>query len=154
MKYIILIISFSTLITFSESCKKNTANKENSDIPTSIAGSWELRQSSGGMMPGANDYPKGNGNILKFINTNYETYENGRLIKSGQYFIIRDTTVEANVCLVLPAGRYTNRIIYDSSYNTTKEFIEISNNKLTFISGCYAYDAGHSSEYERLENIR
>ena len=110
-------------------------------------GNYEKR--SAAMNPIINKFPPGNGNILKYTNTNYEIYENGQLVKSGKYTIISDTTVEASVCPVFPAGQYTNRIIYDSNDNAAKEFIQISNNKLTFISGCYALDAGHSSEYER-----
>lgn len=130
------------------SCKKNNA-KENTDTTISIIGSWELRQTSAAMNPAITNYPAGNGNILKFTTSAYETYSNGQLVKAGNYLIIKDTTVAENICLEFPAGQYTNRIVYDNNYNNTKIFVQISKNQLTFISGCYAYDAGHTSQYER-----
>ncbi len=42
--------------------------------------------------------------------------------------------------------QFTNLIIYDTSYNAPKIFIQISDNKLTFISGWYASDGRCSSE--------
>ena len=72
------------------------------------------------------------------------------IVKKGSYTLISDTTFEENVCLVVPAGEYTTRIIYDGKYDSTKEFIQVSDDKLTFHSGCYAFDAGQYSEFERL----
>ena len=106
------------------------------------------------MNPVVNNYSEGNGNIIKFSETNYEMYENGQLKKSGPYSVLEDTTVEETVCLVFPDGQFTNRIIYDNDYNASKIFLEISGNKLSFVSGCYAVDAGHRSEYERELNDR
>jgi hypothetical protein len=148
MKQILLAILFGGFIISIESCKKvNT--KQNIDIASSIIGSWELRQSSAAMNPTPKNYTVGNGNILKFTIDNYETYVNGTLVKKGLYAITMDTTVEANVCLVFSKDQFANRIIFDSAYNMPKIFIQISGDKLTFISGCYAYDAGDSEEYEK-----
>ena len=144
MKQIILSACLITFIACFVSCRK-----ENKDISTSIIGTWELRHSSAAMNPTTNNYPRGNGNLLKFTNDSYEIYKNNQLVQSGYYTIVNDSTVEENVCLVFSAGRFTNRIIYDGNYNDSKQFIEISNNKLTFISGCYALDDGHTSEYEK-----
>jgi len=152
MSRILIAIYFGAFITFFAACKKDNA-KEDSRNFTSIIGTWELRQLSAAMWP-TNNYLPGNGNILKFTNADYETFENGQLVKNGQYAIIKDTTVEENVCLVLPGNEYTNRIIYDSNYIAVKKFIQISNNKLTIISGCYALDAGSTLTYERQESNR
>ena len=115
----------------------------------SIVGDWELRQTSAAMMPGEVNHAVGNGTILKFSGTNYEKYANGQLVKSGQYAIIPDATVEKSVCLVYAKNKFANRIEYDGN-DSDKVFFQISGNKLTFVSGCYALDAGHSSVYERL----
>jgi hypothetical protein len=147
---VILAICFGIFMIYFESCKKDSSGK-NPSISTSIIGTWELRKTSGGMMPGEKTYPQGNGNILKFTGTSYEAYENGQLADSGKYTISEDATVEENVCLEFPDNQYTHRIIYDSSSFYRKNFIQISNGKLSFISGCYALDGGYSSEYVRQE---
>ena len=131
-------------------CNKDQAKKSDNN-QDSIVGDWELRKTSGGMMPGEQVYPSGNGDILKFEDGRYERYINGALIKSGEYEIVSDNTVSQSVCLVMPDGQFTNRIIYDNDTVSEKVFIQISNNRLTFISGCYALDGGHSSEYERQD---
>ncbi len=103
------------------------------------------------MMQGVVNHPVGNGTILKFTGTTYERYANGQLVKSGQYAIIPDATVEKSVCLVYAKNQFANRIEYDGN-SDEKVFFQVANNKLTFVSGCYALDAGHSSVYERLAN--
>jgi hypothetical protein len=89
--------------------------------------------------------------MLKFDNGHYERYENGVLTKSGKFEIVSDNTVNQSVCLEMPNGQFTSRIIYDNDAAIEKVFIQVSNNTLTFISGCYALDGGHSSEYERQD---
>jgi hypothetical protein len=150
MKLIIAVtICFSTFIILSGSCKKEKADKGCIDLSNSLAGTWELRQTSAAMNPVVSNYPAGNGNILKFMNDNYEKYSNGQLVSSGRFSIVSDPTVETSICLVFPAGQFSNRIVYDSNNSAPKEFIQISNGKLIFISGCYALDAGQKSEYQR-----
>jgi hypothetical protein len=146
MKHIILSVGLLIAITCFVGCKKDNPKENNS---TSIIGTWELRSTTAAMEPGEKTYPPGNGDVLKFTATEYEVYKNNQLVKSGQYKIIPDSTVTQNVCLEFAAGRYPNRIIYDTALNNTKEFMEISGNKLTFIAGCYAYDAGHTLTYEK-----
>jgi len=148
MKQTLITILLSVFIISFENCKKNST-KQNSNIASSIIGNWELRQTSAAMNPTPKNYTPGNGNILKFTDTNYETFANGALVKKGQYAITSDATVETNVCLVFSNGQFANRIIFDTAYNTSKVFIQISADKLTFISGCYAYDAGHTEEYQK-----
>lgn len=142
-------ICLTTFIILSGSCKKEIADKGCIDLSNSPVGTWELRQTSAAMNPVVSNYPAGNGNILKFVNGNYEKYLNGQLVSSGRYSIISDPTVGTSVCLVFPAGQFSNRIVYDSNNNAPKEFIQILNGKLVFVSGCYAIDAGHRSEYQR-----
>jgi hypothetical protein len=134
-------LCFGTLFLFVVSCKK-----ESNVISNSIEGLWELRRASG-MFSTA--YPPGNGHIIKFTDNNYEISVNGQITQSGRYSIVPDSTAESATCLVIPAGQYTNRIIYDNNVTAKKVFIEISGNSLVFLSGCFAYDAGSSSEYAR-----
>lgn len=146
------IILGSLSITF-QSCKKNDGKKD-PDIRTSLVGTWELRQTSGAMIPAPTLYPQGNGNILKFTEENYLLLKNGQILKSGKYVVVEDTTVEKNVCLIMPRGEYTHRIVYDGDYAATKVFIDINSKSLKFVSGCYAFDAGHREEYEKVPVIQ
>lgn len=107
-----------------------------------ILGIWELRQTSGGMMPGAIHYPSGNGHLLQFVSASYQLYAGGQLQKSGAYTILPDTRATTSVCLVLPAGQYGNRVIFDNNDSTTKQFFQIAGNTLTFLAGCFALDGG------------
>ena len=149
MKYFILIICLGAINIFFGSCKKDIAKVDNINA-NSIVGTWELRQAQNGMIPTI-EYSPGNGNILKFSDSAYENFTNGNLIKSGHYMLIRDTSVEAEIGLVIPIGQFTNRIIFDSDFTSRKTFIEISNNKLTFLSGFFPLDGGSNVLYERIK---
>ena len=130
---------------FSWHCKKS-----GDQSAVSITGYWELRETSVAMHPGEQLYAPGNGHILHFTGDRYVIYQSGLALKSGQYVTVRDSTVEASVCLVFPKGQFTSRIIYDSDYTAIKTFYDIENNTLTFYSGCYAYDAGQREVYARV----
>jgi hypothetical protein len=133
------IILGSLSITF-QSCKKNDGKKD-PDIRTSLVGTWELRQTSGAMIPATTLYPQGNGNILKFTEADYVLLKNGQILKSGKYVVTEDTTVEKNVCLIMPKGEYAHRIVYDGDYAATKVFLDVTG-KTKICFGCYAFDAG------------
>ncbi|MEI9908923.1 MAG: hypothetical protein WDO71_04200 [Bacteroidota bacterium] len=141
MKKIVVFFCFGILLLFIISCKKETRV-----VSISIEGSWELRQTNGML---SITYPPGNGHIIKFNSGNYERSLNGQITQSGRYRIVQDTTVSSATCLVIPAGQYTHRIIYDNNMASEKVFIEFSANKLTFLSGCFAYDAGSFADYAR-----
>lgn len=142
---ILLIIGLAACITLFESCKKDNS-KANTVNPLSISGTWELRQAQTKNIPTIN-YPAGNSNIIKFTDSNYSTYSNGALIKSGQYILTNDATASKNVCLVLPSNEFKNRIIFDSDYTSTKTFIQLSKDTAKFISGCFAVDSGYYYVY-------
>ncbi|HUP12255.1 MAG TPA: hypothetical protein VM187_08595 [Niastella sp.] len=142
--YNVLLISCFALAVVA--CKKDNGKNYG------IVGRWELAQVSGAMVPPVN-YLSGNGNILEFTSSTYKHYSNGQLIKSGNYSIEEDNTVEQNVCLVMDDGRYTHRIVFDTAQSKPKTFYEIRDGKLAFISGCYAVDAGHREEYRRISDI-
>jgi hypothetical protein len=112
----------------------------------SIEGLWELRKASSMLTI---DYPPGNGRTIKFSGTKYEMRENGRVTQSGEFSIVVDATASQSTCLNLAAGQYTNRIIYDNNTNAQKLFFQLAVDKLTFISGCFAVDAGVALDYDR-----
>jgi hypothetical protein len=147
MKYFIVTICLAAIIVFFGSCKKDRT------MSISIIGAWELRQAQNGMIPTI-DYSPGNGNILIFSESGYEKYTNGNLIKSGPYTLVRDVSVEAVVGLVIPSGQFTNRIIFDTDFASSKTFIEVSNDKLTLLSGFFPLDGGSNVSYQRIENNR
>jgi len=150
MKSIIGIACLCLFISLG-SCKK--CQDSDAKIPTSandIAGTWELRKTSGGMMPGFRSYPDGNGNLIKFKDGGiYEIYEKSLLKLTGSYTVVADTAFEASVCLVAIKDQYQNRVVFDGNNNRKAFFQLFNNNKLVFYEGCYALDAGHSEEYER-----
>ena len=152
MKRYTVTIFLGFVLVFFGSCKKDGTAKDIINS-TFIVGSWELRQAQNGMIPTI-DYSSGNGNILKFSNSTYEKYTNTNLVKSGHYIIIEDTSVVEEVGLVIPSGQFTHRIVYDNDFASRKTFIQISYNKLTFLSGFFPLDGGSNVLYQRIENNR
>ena len=144
MKCVLVLLA---IITFSQGCTKDTEVYSNT-----IIGRWELRTTSAAMLPAGSTYPPGNGNIFEFSNDTYQQYNNGVPVKSGSYRIVTDNTAEKSLCLLVKEGEFTKRIIFDNDLSGDKIFVYFLNNRLNFISGCYALDAGHTSGYERLPN--
>lgn len=134
---LIMLLAASTLLP---GCKKDDR------FTSSLQGSWELRKEQSGMTPTIN-YSAGNGSRLVFSETNYQTFVNGQLSNSGTYSIVQDPSAESEVCLVIPPGQFKNRIIFDSDTTASKIFIQISNDTLTVLKGCFAVDAGSSKQY-------
>ena len=147
MKGILFSILFGSMILVQIACRKDSINNNNINL-ISLVGSWELKREQSGMLPVIN-YTSGNGNILKFTDSEFQIFANGQLVKSGQYSIIGDNSVAAEVCLVIATDQYRNRIIYGNNYFDTKIFVQAAENKLTFLSGCFAVDGGHYAEYLR-----
>jgi len=141
MKRAVIFCCISLLWLF-VGCKKYNSGTNNS-----IRGTWELRSVSGSFQI---NYPTGNGRTLTFRGNNYEIRENGSITHSGQFEIIPDNTAASSTCLNINTDQYTNRIVYDNNLNATKVFFELSGNKLTTLSGCFAFDAGSFSEYVRI----
>jgi hypothetical protein len=143
-----LLILLISSILFLENCKKNKAETPIIDNSNSILGNWELRQEQIRTIP-ATYYLAGNGNTLQFTNSNYSTFTNGNLVKSGQYNLISDQTAPSSVCLSLPENQFKNRIFFDTSSNMEKTFIQVTHDSLEFISGCFALDKGYHYLYVR-----
>ena len=91
----------------------------------------------------------GEWDILKFGNSENLVFSNNQLIKSGVYTIDEDASAESEVCMEVPTDDFRNWIIYDNDYSN-KVFIQISNNKLIFLAGCFASDAGTCKKYTRV----
>ena len=142
-----ILVLFGLILFFLTGCTKDSTNTINN---TSIIGTWELKQEQGGMMP-AIDYPQGSGNLLKISGSEYQKYNNNNLVKSGHFTIVEDATVEKEVGLVIPAGQFNHRIVFDNNLSAPKIFIQISNNKLTMLSGYFPLDGGSSVVYQKLD---
>jgi len=134
------LLFFLIILLGNSSCKKNNNSSEG------LEGVWELRNAVSML---SSTYPPGNGRIISFTGNKYEMKENGQVIRSGEFKVEEDLTASESTCLNIATGKYTNRIIYDNNATATKTFFEISENKLTIVSGCFAVDAGSSLEYER-----
>lgn len=133
----LLILALITLSIFT-SCKKE------STVRKSLIGKWELRRGAGQLII---DYPQGNGRILEFTADSYNLYENNQVIQSGTYKITPDNTAEQNVCLVIESGKFANRLDLENSSTNNKVFMELAEDKLELISGCFAVDAGSTRTY-------
>jgi hypothetical protein len=137
---ILIVLSIATWF----GCKKDQGKPSNE-----LEGYWELTQSTS-RMPTVN-HPPGNGNLLVIKDNKYAWYANGQTVKSGTFTTMEDTTAQENVCLIIPKDQFTRRIVYDTSYSKPKTFYDIRDGKLSFVSGCFAYDAGHKEVYRRVE---
>lgn len=146
MKFTMLALSFAFILFLSPGCKKSNPEVNQSG---SFVGSWELRLIQGSI-PSRNFAP-GNGHIIQFTNDGYKVLDSGRVKEEGHFTITPDSSVEANVCLEVKAGQFTNRITFSASSNPNKVFYNIEGNRLTFLSGCFALDGGSSKMYERVE---
>ncbi|MEO5681112.1 MAG: hypothetical protein ABIQ88_00660 [Chitinophagaceae bacterium] len=143
MKYLFSTVCLALVIVISGGCKKNAVNAD------FLTGVWELRQAQNGMIPSV-DYAPGSGNIFTFSASRYQESNNGNLIKSGDYRLVKDGSVEAAVGLVLPPGQFTTRIIFDNDMAASKTFIEVTNTRLTMLSGYFPLDGGSNKVYEKI----
>jgi hypothetical protein len=145
MKKVVNYVLIVFLIPACIGCKKDK------DEPSKdLVGYWELAQAQGGMTP-VTTYPAGNGSLLVIKDDTYAYYGNGQLVKKGTYATMEDNTVAANVCLVIPAGEFTRRIVFDTSYSAEKMFYNIADNNLTLMSGCFAVDGGRRTTYRKVQ---
>jgi len=144
MRYFIATVYLVANIIFFIGCKKDGGSSN------PIIGTWELRQIQADMP--TIDYSPGNGNLLIFSGSGYEKYTNGNLVKSGHYVLVSDASAEATVGLVIPPGQFTNRIIFDDDLVSSKTFVDISNNRLTLLSGSFPADGGGKVSYERIKD--
>src|SRR6186713_379047 len=136
-----LLLCVLFMLTFTISCKKETVKTKEG-----IEGVWELRKISGSWA--TQTYQPGSGNDISFTGIHYEIKENGQLVESGEFEIIADATAGESTCLDIEAGKYTQRIDFKNARYPQKVFLELSGNKLTLLSGCFALDGGSRREYE------
>jgi len=139
----------ATSFLLSMSCNKIQNKKSKNEAM--LVGTWELRETSAAMNPTVSKFPAGNGNLLIFNDNSYEFRRDGQIVKSGKYKVVADSSVEQNVCLIFQKGEYAQRVSFDGNVEP-KRFFQIFGNKLSFVSGCYAVDAGHKEEYEKVIN--
>ena len=83
------------------------------------------------------NFSPGNGNIVKFTDTNYEKIRNGQIIDQGTYTLSSGNNPQTESMM--------NRINYHGGYY---EYYEIVNRQLILYSGVVAAD-GTISRYAR-----
>jgi len=137
-----LLFCLICMFTFTISCKKETV-KTKEDLEAV----WELRKISGSWL--TQTYQPGSGNDISFAGAVYQIRENGQVVESGEFEIVNDATAGESTCLNIESGKYTQRIDFNNARYPQKIFLELSGNKLTLLSGCFALDAGSRREYER-----
>jgi hypothetical protein len=138
MKKIFLLVCPLILLLFIAACKKD-------NLSDSIQGVWQLNKVTGGIY--LVDTPPPSKHTLRISGNQYEFIFNGQTIKSGQFKIV-DESPRIQASCGTPTDGFKHRIIYDND-NTNFIYIKISGNRLSFVSGCFANDAGSLQEYIR-----
>ncbi|HSC38223.1 MAG TPA: hypothetical protein VLD19_10140 [Chitinophagaceae bacterium] len=146
MKPFFLLLCTAALVTASGSCKKSNSGD---DPSKTILGTWELSSVQASIIPTIN-YPSGNGNLLKFTGSGYQSYTNGQLVKSGTYTVVADSTAQTSTGLNIAAGQFTHRIVYDGDNSGNKVFFQVTDSKLRLISGYFPVDGGSNRIYAKL----
>jgi len=119
MKRVLIILSFAaTLVIACTSCKKSSAD-------LSLQGNWELIKISG--MAGITNFAAGNGNKYIFEGNNYSRYENGTLVTSGRFSIVKDDSASVS--------RLAGYITFENPPPTTNWFYLLDNNTLVIDYG-------------------
>lgn len=123
--------------------------KDKTTVNTQLKGSWELTEAQTGMVPSLL-YPPGNGNTLFFSDSSYQKYTDNVLESSGRYSIVTDTTASQTVGLVIPAGQYNRRIIFEGMNSNYKVFFQLSGNSLSLLTGYFPLDSGGYLVYKKV----
>jgi hypothetical protein len=129
------LIFLGILVLVVTSCKKDDFE------PTpSIVGTWELKTGISGMTGKSTDYPSGNGSILKFTDSSFEIYFDHKLVNSGSYKVVSDTSGLTQ--------EKANRIVYNDQKDV-RNFFNLKEGKLNMWID--AYDAP-SSIFIKISN--
>jgi hypothetical protein len=129
---LLFVLLWATALT---SCSKNRANDEK------LSGVWELRASSGGMMPyNVDNYKPGNGSLWAFTQTRFTRTYKDSVYKRGMYSISIGTGTDLNT------GRKIDQFIFN---NTPSDFFELRGDTLSFYYGAIAYD-GEIEKYVKI----
>jgi len=116
-------------------CKKEKA------LPTSVIGTWELRDVLGTQVAGApSTFKVGNGNIIAFTDTEYQRINDGNVTGKGTYKIV-DASAE------IDGNTFNKAILYDNQGR--KWYFKISGSKLLISPGSMASD-GFTMTYQGL----
>ncbi|MBL7723629.1 MAG: hypothetical protein JNK27_05745 [Chitinophagaceae bacterium] len=139
------ILSLAIIVCVIASCSKTAENEPENQV----SGGWELRYRTIGLNP-TQTFPPGNGNILKFIDDNYELSENGVVKKSGKYLTLIDGSAATETCSTITPGEFEKRIIFMPDTIPPKKYYHIAGNTLKLIWGCAAVDAKTIEQYEKV----
>lgn len=134
MKRNISLLLIMLSIGIYSSCKNNAADSK-------LDGSWELRHIQGIQVANVDpNFPKGNGNILKFNGGKLERYAEGKLLTTESY-----TLKEEKKKINNSEAQYT--LVFKN--NNPEKHIALTDGKLILFDGEIAAD-GTESTYEKL----
>ncbi len=145
----LILFLLAIIVTTLANCSKDKTEKEVNPV-VYLPGIWELREASG--QAGVFPFKKGNGHRLEFTKTDYRVIEADTLKQTGKYHLEVDNNAAVNVCTDFISEDFTHLLIYDGNPNDPKKYIRIVGNKLSYISGCFAFDSGHQLEYEKISD--
>jgi hypothetical protein len=133
MKY--FIIFFFIVTSILTGCKKER------ELPQSLLGKWEVRHVSGSQVATKPSALKaGNGDIIEFSDSQFQRFQNGKVISKGTYILIKDSTKIDGI-------EYADALIYNNE--SLKHYVNVSGNKLMISIGSIAFD-GMTVTYERM----
>ncbi len=136
---VIIIVMAGAII----SCTRNSSETASLQLDGStLPGVWELRGSSGGMLPyNPDNYKPGNGDIWKFTGDHFERIYRDSVYNSGSYTV-------ANNGVDLNTNRTINQFIFNGE---PAESFELKNDTLHIYYGLIAAD-GVISHFVKISN--
>jgi hypothetical protein len=133
LKY--FIISLFVVTSILTGCKKEQV------LPQALIGKWELRDVSGSQVSNKPSALKaGNGDIIEFSDSQFQHFQNGKIISSGTYILIKDSTK-------IDGTEYADALIYNKE--NLKWYVKVSGSKLMMSIGSIALD-GMTVTYQKL----
>lgn len=131
------------------SCKKDAAVIAEKSGAGEIEGTWELKETYGGMSPYM-EHPPGNGNLLQFDKTTYTIISGRQVLQQGTYRLANDSVTNLNTCVLeAPSTNVPNRLILDNDIFLRRS-VSITGATLSIASGCIPLDGG-MAKYRRVQ---
>ncbi|MEK6478932.1 hypothetical protein WJR50_15405 [Catalinimonas sp. 4WD22] len=116
-----LLIVLSVIIFSNCRSDAELLTEEPPSEETQFEGTWELRSSHGGLLPGK-EYAPGSGFLLHFNGNDYYHYAEEKLVQSGTFELVKEEFFYTD--------RLMDRIIYDDDESSPKTFLQISGDTL------------------------
>lgn len=147
------ILALFIVAGFASACSKSVKSPDRTTsevIDTALlSGNWELQLVF--TSESIRTYSSADGYKLRFSSNYYFLYENGHLIRRGNYEVVNDSSASASTGLFIEPGHFEKRILFDNDTTGIKTFFDIQGNQVTFLSGFFPTDEGVKKAYNRAK---